>query len=111
MRILLGTIILIFIFSSCKLTENNIVGKYHNYHNFENSTVLEVSADHNFKYSMQAGLVFFKASGQWKIVRDTLILSNADSTSSIESKHITFLIKRKKLIEIQEKGLKGITLK
>ena len=111
MRNLLLITVLILIIDSCKLTEKNIVGKYRNDSNFESSTVLEIFSDYNFKYSMQAGLAFFNASGKWVIVSDTLFLSNADSTSITELKQLNFLIKGKKLIEIRANGLKGVTLK
>jgi hypothetical protein len=111
MQNLLFAVVLTYLISSCKLTEKNIAKKYRNTGNFENSTLLELKPDNSFRYSMQAGLVFFNASGRWIIVNDTLLLSNADSASIMELKQLSFLIKGKKLIEIRENGLAGVTLK
>lgn len=111
MRIYLIIIFSVLIVSSCKLTEQNIAGKYHDYQNFENSAVLQIFPNHNFKYSMQAGLLFLNASGKWTIISDTLILSNSDSTSIIELRQMNFLIKGRKLVEIRDDGLKTVTLK
>ena len=102
---------LAFLTSSCKLSQNNIVGNYRDYYNSENSTTLAINKDQTFKYTMQSGLIFLISSGKWKIKRDTLFLENTDTSSINELKQIKFLIKGRKLLEVRDNKLPGITLK
>lgn len=76
--------ILIFIsgLTSCKITENNIAGKYSDYFNFEYSADLTLNQDKTFDYIFQAGMMPLKYKGIWWVSKDTLILCSNSKPAS-----------------------------
>ena len=98
---------------SCKLNEANIIGKYSSRNNFESSAQLIINSKSSYRYSQQSGLIFYKGTGNWKIIHDTLHLSNKDTSldNGTPLPHQQFLIKGNKLIEIVNLRQTGLILK
>ena len=105
--------IVTLIASSCKLTESNIAGRYKDTYNFENSTQLQLDNDGSYHFEQQAGLAFFEGKGKWSINRDTLLLTNIDTSALIiaEMRQQKFLIKGARLVEVSNNKLTGLKLK
>ncbi len=64
---------------SCKtLLFNDAVGTYAYDIGFERGTIFQLKEDSTFKYRSQEGLIFWTASGKWRLKKDEIILNSFD---------------------------------
>ncbi len=106
-------ILTIVTFISCKLNERNIIGNYSSRNSYESFAHLKINTKNIYDYTQQSGLVFFKGTGNWQIIGDTLYLSNNDTSlkNGTPIPQQQFLIKGNKLIEVVNLKLTGLILK